>query len=166
MDRTHYSMLLDVAPPERREEVRQYIRWLLDNDEWFGIDETMLGFMEDYEHIAAMLQSHIHEAVPGLPFLTKDINYVVYDIGCSTALQHLFFGRLKGYVGVDLGNAPEPKFFLPNCRFVRGRFSEVVDTLGIGRDAIGIANMSILYDRDCAAELKAFDRVFERKVVL
>jgi hypothetical protein len=171
MERTHYSMLLDVAPPERREEVRQYIRWLLDNDEWFGIDETMLGFMEDYEHIAALVNARIHVTPAGakpspFTFLDLDRNYTVYDIGCSSALQHLFFGRAKGYVGVDHGNHPEPKFFLPNCRFVRGRFSEVVDTLGIGRDAIGIANMSILYDRDRVDELKAFDRVFERKVVL
>lgn len=171
MERSHVSLLVDAAPPERRDEVREYIHWLLDNDEWFGIDHTFLGFMDDYEHIAALVNARIHVTPPSakpspFTFLDLDRNYTVYDIGCASALQHLFFGRAKGYVGVSLGLFPEPKFFLPNCRFVRGRFSEVVGTLNIGRDAIGIANMSILYDRDTRGELDAFDKVFTRKIVL
>jgi len=70
-------------------------------------------------------------------------------------------------VGIDMIGEPEPKFFRDNCRFVKGRFSDVVEGLKIdGHNSIGIANMSLLYFETDDNALALFDRTFRRKFVL
>ena len=160
----HIKLLSDQLPKESRPEFREYIKELLSIDRWYGIDTTCLGFMEDYAALANLISHHICEGYLGI---TQEKNFVIYDIGCSTALQHVFFGKYTGYIGVSPPGPPVPKFFLPNCRFYSGYLSEVVDTMEIDYDnSFGIANMSILYDRNEASELEIFNRVFKRKFVI
>jgi hypothetical protein len=94
-------------------------------------------------------------------------HYTVYDVGCANAFQHVFFAKAAGYVGIDGYVRVEPRFVLPNCRFVKGMFSKVVDSLEINPEtSIGIACMSVLYTADRVKELEAFDRAFKHKVVI
>ena len=160
----HIKLLADQLPKESRPELREYIKELLSIDQWYGIDPTFLGFMEDYAALAKIIGQHIYEAHPGI---IDEKNFVIYDIGCATALQHVFFGKCTGYVGVSPPGPPIPKFFIPNCKFYSGYLSDVVDSMEIDYDnSFGIANMSILYNHNEASELEIFNRVFKRKFVI
>lgn len=168
----HIKLLADKLPPETRPEFRAYVNELLDIDQWYGIDPTFLGFMEDYQTLAEIIGRHITES--DFDGIIQGKNFVIYDIGCAAALQHVFFGKCIGYVGVsplkNFGNGPdvpEPRFFLPNCKFFNGYLSEVVDAMEIDYErSFGIANMSILYDSSQITDLEIFNRVFKRKFII
>jgi len=146
----------------------RYVHNLLDNDQWYGIDHTFLGFMDDYESLKGLIERHIIEESNDGPWkFHNGRNFVIYDVGCATALQHVFFGKCKGYVGISPPGPPIPQFFLPNCTFYSGYLSEVIDQMDIDYDnSFGIANMSILYDRRESDELEIFNRVFKRKFII
>jgi hypothetical protein len=163
---TDTERLLRHVTSERREAFLAYVRELVDNDVW-GIDGAFLGFMEDYEYIASLLVRKAQVKAMPLFGVSDGGRLVVYDVGCATALQHVFFDNAIEYVGIDFMQ-PEPRFFRDGCRYVSGRFSEVVTngSLAIDRKyAVGVANMSLLY---CAprSELEAFDAAFDMKIVL
>lgn len=168
----HIKLLADQLPPETRPEFRAYVNELLDIDQWYGIDPTFLGFMEDYQTLAELINRHITEEC--FEGLIRGKNFVIYDIGCAAALQHVFFGKCIGYVGVsplkNFGTGldiPEPRFFLPNCKFFNGYLSEVIGTMDIDyENSFGIANMSILYDSSQQTDLEIFNRAFKRKFII
>jgi hypothetical protein len=162
---TDTERLLRHVAPERREAFLAYVRELVDNDETWGIDGAFLGFMEDYEQIASLLVRKAQVKAVPLFGVSDGGRLVVYDVGCATALQHVVFDSAIEYVGIDFMQ-PEPRFFRDGCRYVSGRFSEVLGSLAIDRKyAVGVANMSLLY---CAprTELEAFDAAFDMKIVL
>lgn len=124
----------------------------------------MLGFMEDYATLAELIGRHIIEPLEGM---IEGQNFIIYDIGCATALQHVFFGKFLGYVGVSPPGPPVPNFFLPNCKFYSGHLSDVVWSMDIDYEhSFGIANMSILHDPHCNTDLKIFNEVFKRKFIM
>lgn len=84
------ELLLEVCPEAQRAALEAHIHDLCLNDEWYGIDESFLGFMADYEDLARMLKRHVHTGCLGMP----DRNFTIYDVGCATGLQHLFFAPL------------------------------------------------------------------------
>ena len=159
------ALLRRYVPQKHSLDFEAYVKKLVLEDRSMSIDYEFLGFMSDYENIAKIVDRKTIQPVPGI---TKGARYTIYDVGCCTALQHVMFPMALGYVGID--NNPfqeDPRFFLPNCSFVRGTFSEVVSALSIDKDrSIGIANMSLLYTPSAQKELAAFDAAFSRKVVL
>jgi hypothetical protein len=164
-----YKALLPYVSEDKRKDFDRYVNELIESAP-YAFDFDFLGFISDYADYASLLRrkadAHDHLSWPGdrssaSPPLT------VYDIGCGGALQHLLFDSRIHYVGIDTLGTPEPKFFRGNCRFIKGKFSDVIKTLDIDRhDAVGIANMSLLYfsSEDPCTEL--FDRTFRTKFVL
>ncbi len=169
------TLLLQHVADARREEFAAYIDDLVRNDDCFGIDGDFLGFMADYVNIAALTERKGRvwkmprpDEAWGTrirPPASKTVT--VYDVGCSTALQHILFDEGITYVGIDMGHRrPEPKFFRSDCTFVRGRFAEVVESLNVNPAmAIGVANMSLLYGSN-ESDLELFDRTFRHKIIL
>jgi hypothetical protein len=159
----HFDLCTEQVPEHIRPEFISYVKDLLHNDQWYGLDTEFLGFMEDYVSLRDLLQRHIIENGD----YWEEHNFVIYDVGCATALQHVFFGKFKGYVGIDLPGPPIPKFFLPRCSFYSGYLSEVIDQIDIDyENSFGIANMSVLYNRNCERELEIFNKVFKRKFII
>lgn len=170
---SHLRLLLSHVAKDRQTDFIAHVQALVRDDGCFGIDLDFLGFMEDYENIAMLVR---HRAVVhGMQHVLGGLRrqpvpapqpFTVYDVGCATALQHVLFDPQVAYVGIDEGRQPEPRFFREGCRFVPGRFRDVVDTLDIDRkSSIGVANMSLLYGSS-REELELFDRVFKRKIIL
>lgn len=158
----HLDLLESLLPIEQQEDFRKYTLDLLEKDQWYSIDPEFLGFLEDYQDYASIIQRHIWVD----PLTKVPREYTIYDVGCATALQHIFFDKCPGYVGIDYPGPPTPRFFRPNCKFVEGRFSDVVGTLGIDPNkSIGIANMSLLYRGGGPKDLEAFDQAFKRKFI-
>jgi hypothetical protein len=161
--------LLKYVPPENRTDFSKYVNDLIASAD-YEFDPTFLGFISDYIAFASILDRKvdIHESRP--PWdrdRSPRAPLTIYDVGCGGALQHLVFDSRIHYVGIDMIAEPEPKFFRPNCRFVKGRFSDIVESLQIDRQsAIGIANMSLLYFETDDSALALFDRTFRRKFVL
>jgi SAM-dependent methyltransferase len=143
-----------------------YVDWIhevvaRDGQDWhIGIDLADLGFIRDYRHMAGILDGH------------RRAGTVVVDVGCSTALQHVFFAKFKGYVGIDF-QAEQFKVFTDNAKLVSGDFGDLVESgrFVITEDMVGIANMSLLYSGDpernerSARALRMFER-FRRKIIL
>lgn len=160
---SHLELLRGYVLERSRQDFTQYVRKLLREDQWYGIDHTFLGFMEDYALLSKMIRSHTIEPSK----YCSGRQFTIYDVGCATALQHVFFGDCLSYVGIDVAWGPEPKFFLPNCSFHKGKLSEVINSLEIDpENSFGIANMSILYDSSCETDLELFNRVFKRKYLM
>lgn len=151
----------------RRADMLAYVQELIDAAD-YQFDSDFLGFISDYIAYAHILnaKADLQEVRP--PWSSqKKAPLTVYDVGCGGALQHLVFDERVHYVGIDMIGEPEPKFFRDNCRFVKGRFSEVLPSLDIKRNsAVGIANMSLLYFRSDDDALDLFDRTFKRKIIL
>lgn len=159
--------LIKYVAPERRADFSKYVNELIESAD-YEFDATFLGFISDYIAFATILNRKvdIHESRPPWDNRPKP-PLTIYDVGCGGALQHLVFDPRIHYVGIDMIGEPEPKFFRENCRFVKGRFSDVVESLKIdGRSAVGIANMSLLYFETDDSALALFDRTFRRKFVL
>lgn len=170
-DQCGISTLLKYVAPEHKDVFVKYVAKAIE-EESYAFDSSFLGFISDYIHYAEILhrKADIHEiSFPfgGDPksFRPEKPPITVYDVGCAHAFQHVVFDSRIHYVGIDMSQGPEPQFFRPNCRFIRGRFTDVVDQLKVHPDDVGIANMSLLYYFG-AEELPAFDRVFKRKFVL
>jgi len=159
--------LLMYVSEARRKDFLAYASDLIDSAD-YEFDPGFVGFISDYIAYAHILnvKAELQEFRP--PWSSqKKAPLTVYDVGCGGALQHLVFNERVHYVGIDMIGEPEPKFFRDNCRFVKGRFSEVLPSLGIERDsAVGIANMSLLYFRTDDDALDLFDRTFKRKIIL
>ena len=158
--------LLSFVPDDKKQEVSDYIDAISKDERYmFDADHTFVGFMGDYINYADILVQMAKIQMIGNPFLKKrGPPLIVYDVGCSTALQHIVFDPMIHYVGIDYGQ-PEPMFFRENCSYVEGKFSEVLEKLNINPyTSVGIANMSLLYGLD-DSELKVFDKVFRRKFV-
>jgi len=159
--------LLTYVAQDRRNDLIRYADELIKSAD-YEFDPDFLGFISDYIAYAHILnvKAELQEFRP--PWSSqKKAPLTVYDVGCGGALQHLVFNERVHYVGIDMIGEPEPKFFRDNCRFVKGRFSEVLPSLGIERDsAVGIANMSLLYFRTDDDALDLFDRTFKRKIIL
>jgi hypothetical protein len=161
--------LIKYVTPERRADFSKYVDELIDSAD-YEFDPTFLGFISDYIAFASILnrKADIHDAGQFWDKKPRSIPpLTVYDVGCGGALQHLVFDPRIHYVGIDMIGKPEPRFFRDNCRFVKGRFSDVVKGLNIHcESAIGIANMSLLYFRTDDDALALFDQTFRRKIVL
>jgi hypothetical protein len=179
-ERNHCELLLRHVPEDRKAEFSAYMVECM-NAEYSDIEPMFMGFMDDYEKISELFESRFESGLHSkkwrqehgrrpedLICLPNYPHYTVYDVGCAEALQHVFFSKAAGYVGIDgCHRSFEVKFVYPNCRYVQGMFSTVVDDLNIDPDkSIGIACMSILYHRDKKKELEAFDRAFKHKVVI
>lgn len=159
--------LIKHVAPDQKQAFSKYVNELIESAD-YEFDPTFLGFISDYSAFAAILNHKvdIHEARSPWHKGPKP-PLTVYDVGCGGALQHLVFDSRIHYVGIDMIGEPEPQFFRPNCRFVKGRFSDVVASLKIdARNSIGIANMSLLYFMPDDDALGLFDRTFRRKFVL
>jgi hypothetical protein len=162
-----FGLLLPYVPEARRKDFRAYVDALIASAD-YEFDYGFLGFITDYVNYASLLKRKADTQVTA-PWDKRPVPpLTVYDVGCGGALQHLVFDPRIHYVGIDVLNKPEPKFFRDNCRFVHGWFSEVVESLNIDpKNSIGIANMSLLYfsmhDDGCLA---LFDRTFRQKFVL
>ncbi len=159
--------LIKYVTPEYRKDFSKYVNELIDSAD-YAFDVTFLGFISDYIHYAGLLERKvsIHDTCPPWDKAPKP-PLTIYDVGCGGALQHLVFDPRIHYVGIDMIGEPEPRFFRPNCRFVKGRFSEVVESLKIDpRNSIGIANMSLLYFAPDDDAVQVFDRTFRQKFVL
>ncbi len=170
-DQPDIELLLPYVPEPRRKEFVKHIHELCNRDEHRGdIDPSFLGFMRDYFHYSKLLnrKADVHDAAPFLTYKKTPLPPItIYDVGCCTALQHLFFDPRLHYVGIDRGLKEEPRFFRDNCTFVKGRFLDVVESLKVDkRYAIGIANMSLLYCQSNQEELDLFDRTFRQKFIL
>lgn len=167
----HAALLRGHVSEDRRADFDRHIAWLIKNDEWYSIDASYLGFMDDYVNIASLVERKVVINDFQFPFgdtpRPKNPPITVYDVGCATALQHVLFDPRSHYVGIDIGGkAPDPVFFRDHCRFIRGRFANVIGSLDIDRErAIGVANMSLLYHAG-PEELALFDRTFRRKIIL
>ncbi|MCK9567589.1 hypothetical protein M0R72_01405 [Candidatus Pacearchaeota archaeon] len=162
----HIQLCAEQLPESSRPEFIRYVNDLLDKDQWYGIGPDFLGFMDDYVSLRDLIERHIVEPSDGI-ISWKESNFIIYDVGCATAIQHVFFGKCKGYVGISPPGPPIPQFFLPRCSFYSGYLSEVVDEMDIDyENSFGIANMSILYDRRESDELEIFNRVFKRKFII
>jgi hypothetical protein len=168
--------LLPYVTEARRQEFIAHVKEVVDAN--FGdIDPSFLGFMSDYMNYNDLL---VRKADTTNPFpdswsARKEPPVTVFDIGCANALQHVVFDERIHYVGIDgwPTRDVEPKFFRDNCRYVRGRFRDLVTEkdgvfsvggIVVHENAWGIANMSLYYgSRD---EIPLFDRVFPRKFIL
>jgi hypothetical protein len=157
----HYDLLLSKIPPERHQEYRDYLDWIAEQD-GFLLDYEFLGFMDDYQKLAEMLESHILSATPEF-MLPRDPNFTVFDVGCSTALQHVLFGRMDAYIGIESYPLPEYRFFTDNATVIPGKFSDVIEGLEIPRNAVGIAHMSLLYQSGNEKDIQIFNQTFKRK---
>jgi hypothetical protein len=167
---TDGDILLSAVPEDRRDEFRAYITDLVQNDDHMGIDWDFLGFIQDYVNIAKLLQrkADVHSFpldLLGRAGVKHRTPLTVYDVGCSSALQHILFDPRILYVGIDTyGTAP--RFFRDGCRYVCGQFSHVAASLDVDREnAVGVANMSLLYG-SAEEELRMFDATFRQKVIL
>lgn len=159
----HIKLCSEQLPENNRLEFIEYVNDLLRKDQWYGIDPEFLGFMEDYVALSSLLEKHIIE--PSDFCIGK--NFVIYDVGCATAIQHVFFSKFKGYVGISPSGPPIPKFFLPKCSFYSGYLSEVINHIDIDyENSFGIANMSILYQCRNSNELEIFNKSFKRKYIM
>ena len=159
--------LIKYVAPERRADFSKYVNALIDSAD-YEFDPTFVGFISDYIAFATILdrKADLQDVRPPWDDRPKP-PLTIYDVGCGGALQHLVFDHRIHYVGIDMIGEPEPQFFRPNCRFVKGRFSDVVEGLKIDRqNSIGIANMSLLYFESDDNALALFDRTFRRKFVL
>ena len=162
--------LLKYLPKEQHPEFLAYVKELVHRPQNYGdIDYEFLGFIDDYVNYAALLQRKvdIHESLKDNPLGIRPPKgpITVYDVGCAHALQHLVFDPRIHYVGIDVHEDPPPRFFRPNCTFIKGKFGNIADTLNVDREsAYGIANMSLAYV--CQEDLPIFDRTFKRKFVL
>lgn len=162
--------LIKYVSEERKPGFFDYVRELIESAS-YEFDASFVGFISDYSAYAQILNRKVEIHDIRLPWSDPHVKrppMTIYDVGCGGALQHLVFDPRIHYVGIDVLRHPEPKFFRDNCRFVSGRFSEIVDSLGIDRQsAIGIANMSLLYyETSDPAALELFNRTFLRKFVL
>lgn len=161
------AALLKYVSDEHRKDFFAYVNAYIESAD-YEFDASFVGFIDDYVNFAALLKrkADIHDSRP--PWESRPRPpLTVYDVGCAGALQHLVFDPRIHYVGIDMIAEPEHKFFRPNCRFVHGRFSEVVESLNIDREnSIGIANMSLLYFASDDDATGLFDRTFKRKFVL
>lgn len=159
----HLDICLKQLPKDKRDDFIQYVKNLLTNDQWYGIDEEFLGFIDDYISLRDLIERHIIEPSD----MWQERNFIIYDVGCAAALQHVFFGKCKGYVGINPPGPPIPQFFLPKCSFYSGYLSEVINELDIDyENSFGIANMSILYSSNCDSELELFNKSFKRKFII
>jgi hypothetical protein len=158
----HAATLLRYVPEDKRDEFKSYLSEAVELGRG-DIDWDFLGFMDDYENIAQLVQARTHQETS----FSAEHAYTVYDVGCANAWQHVFFPMARKYVGIDcLMPRPEPRFFVGDCEFVLGRFAEVMDKLAIDpENSIGIANMSLVYVGR-PDDLAAFDRAFKRKIIL
>jgi hypothetical protein len=162
-------LLLQALPKNRRDEFEAYIDQLVRNDEHYGIDHTFLGFIVDYYYLSRILQQHIIQETADKLIFIPARNFLVFDIGCAAAVQHVFFSKCSGYVGIDMSIGPqEPKFFCDNCTFISGRFADLVKSgeLKIPDDAFGIANMSLLYQYGNEEDIEWFNEVFKHKFII
>jgi hypothetical protein len=160
--------LLKYVAPEHLDGFRKYVNAYIASAD-YAFDSSFVGFISDYIAFASILNRKVKLHGLGPPWDKKrqPPPLTIYDVGCAGALQHLVFDPRIHYVGIDIGGGPEPEFFRPNCRFVKGRFSQVVESLNINRYySIGIANMSLLYYRADDDALGVFDRTFNQKIVL
>lgn len=164
----HYQLLASKLPPDKRVEFRKLVD-AAEDSAGCDIDDSFLGFIEDYVDLAAIVERHTiilpsgAEKCLGL----KSHAWTVYDVGCATGFQHVLFPFAVRYVGIDgwFPNGP-PTPLLPNAEFIHGRFADIADSLKIERDwSFGIANMSLAYlGRD--DDLEAFDRLFLHKFMI
>lgn len=176
-ERNHCELLLSHVPEDRKAEFSAYMVECM-NAEYSDIEPTFMGFMDEYEKIAELFESRFESGLYSKKWRLEhqgDLvcfpdapHYTVYDVGCAEALQHVFFDKAAGYVGIDgCHRSHEVKFVYPNCRYIQGMFSTVVDSLEIDPDkSLGIACMSVLYTVDKKKELEAFDRAFKHKIVI
>lgn len=173
----HIEILKQSLDPDKHNEFSNYIDWLLKNDQWFGLDGSFLGFVDDYLDLSRILRRHTIRSKRSENIHVEGRNFIVYDIGCAAALQHVFFGWVHEYVAIDSERFPEPKFFNSNCRFVRGRFKDLIESgeLSIEPDkknlaSYGIANMSLLYQFPHIPgqihDLDLFNNLFNRKHII
>ena len=168
-DESDYAKLVRYLPEDQKQEFHNYIKELIDLPENFGqIDGDFLGFIDDYINYAQILQRKVDVYNMDLFDRRPKKPLVVYDVGCNIALQHLVFDHRIHYMGIDC--CPEERlrtsqFFRSNCTFIRGRFSELVESLKVDPwRSIGIANMSLLYGP--GHDLGVFDQTFRTKFVL
>lgn len=177
MENNHIELLNLALDPEKRKDFSDHISWLIENDQWFGIDGYFMGFIEDYWDLSRILRRHTIHSKESNNIRIRGRNFIVYDIGCATALQHVFFGWAHEYIAIDSGRFPEPKFFNNNCRFIKGRFKDLIESgeLTIDPDkenlaSFGIANMSLLYQFPRIPgqihDLNLFNDLFDRKHVI
>jgi hypothetical protein len=165
--------LLRAAPSCKRENFKAYMGSVIKNDECFGIDATFLGFIEDYYLLAKMMKNHCYGKKP---YSTHRIprpyrNFIIYDIGCATAFQHVFFKKCTKYIAIDY-NIPKPEFFTDNCQFVNGKFSDLIKSGELiipgdtDVDVFAIANMSLLYQAGNEEDVELFNKLFKRKFII
>jgi hypothetical protein len=159
--------LLKYVTGEQKPAFSRYVNELIEAAD-YQFDPTFLGFISDYVAFASILNGKVGVHEDRLSSSDRPRSpLTIYDVGCGGALQHLVFDHRIHYVGIDMLANPEPRFFRPNCRFVKGRFSEVVKSLDIQRESsIGIANMSLLYFESDDDATSLFDRTFRQKFVL
>ena len=168
----HLQLLLDHTPEAQHEAL---IKWVYSYCNTLGhdTDESFLGFLDDYLDLAHILERHTIITPKGLNLkydlsaLISDHVWTVYDIGCASALQHVFFPFATKYIGIDQYSNEGQQFFRSNCEFIKGNFADIYKDLNINRNtSFGIANMSFLYDRDREGNLAAFDACFKHKYVI
>jgi hypothetical protein len=175
-ERNHCELLLRHVPEDRKAEFAAYMDVCM-HAEYADIEPMFMGFLDYYEKIAELFEDKFEMGLhskkwdlehPDSPPLINYPHYKVYDVGCAEAFQHVFFPKAAGYVGIDGCHRDfEVKFVYPNCQYVEGMFSKVVDSLEIDPEtSIGIACMSVLYTSNWKKELEAFDRVFKHKIVI
>jgi len=164
----HYQLLASRLPEDKLAEFREIVNKAQRKD-LSELDDSFLGFIEDYVDIAAILERHtIRFPKSKSPrIFVEDRSWKVYDIGCAEGFQHVLFSFADEYIGVDSHFWGDPPVaVIPNARFVHGRFAEIADSLRIDRRrSFGIANMSLAYlGRE--DDIAAFDRLFLHKFVI
>jgi hypothetical protein len=182
---SQFNNLMRATPKCQRENFKAYLEHLVQYDKCFGIDMTFLGFIEDYILLSKLLSNHSYssrkqkkrsKATENDGLIANIIpspnrSFIVFDIGCAAAVQHVLFKKCAKYVAVDYG-MPKPKFFTDNCTFVKGKFSQLIKSKQLvipedtNIDVFGIANMSLLYQRGNEEDISLFNQVFKRKFII
>ncbi len=155
------STLISMFP--HNTELKSYIDDLLLNGN-MDIDDTFLGFLEDYKAYADIIIPRILDGYP--PFLQKR-NFTIIDVGCAVGIQHVFFEKCERYIGIDTYISPFVKGTTDNATFIKGKFSSLVSSgqLVIPDNAIGIANMSLLYSNNKDGDIELFKNSFKRMFI-
>jgi hypothetical protein len=169
-----FHTLLKATPKDQRAKFEAYIQHLVDHDKCYGIDLSFLGFIDDYILLSKILACHSYSKKgpkkSKIPSPTH--NFIVFDIGACTAVQHVLFKNCVRYIAIDYG-LPKPKFFTTNCDYIKGKFVDLIKskTLVIPKDTdnvsvFGIANMSLLYQHGNEEDITLFNQVFKRKFII
>jgi len=102
------------------------------------LEPEFLGFLGPYMQLSRIVSE----------------NRVVYDVGCSSAVQAWFFRNHTRYVGIDPGTASD-RLHLRNTEHFRGTLEEGLRCFPVADDHFTICNYVPPWYGDCEALVRA-----------